>query len=104
MSIHPHVEPHLKELAKHFTPNYSSYWKKIGIYLKIEKGRLDAIESNYPADVDRCCNEMFSLWLDTDPNAIWSKVCDAIDSECKCCTVCTFSFVGKSVQLSIPFI
>ena len=77
------VEPLLQELANHFTPYYSSYWKKIGIYLKIAKGRLDAIESDHPGDVDRCCNEMFDLWLSTDRNATWSKVCKAIESECK---------------------
>jgi len=76
-------EPQLRELGNHFTPYYSSYWKKIGIHLKLEKGRLDAIESNHPGDVDRCCNDMFALWLDTDRDATWSKVCNAIESQCK---------------------
>ena len=75
--------PQLQEIAKHITPKYSSYWKKVGTFLKIEKGRLDAIESNHQGDVDRCCNEMFDLWLSVDHNATWSRIYDAIESECK---------------------
>ena len=94
-------QPNLADLAKYVTPRYSSYWKKIGIHLNVEKGRLNAIECDYKY-VDRCCDQMFALWRDTDHNATWSKVFDAIESACKYSM--QFSFVVKSVYISILFI
>ena len=41
---------------------------------------IDIIESNYGRDVKKCCLEMFRLWLNTNPNANWWEIVEALKS------------------------
>ena len=72
--------PQLKDLYTLLTPNYAAHWKVIGILLNIPKGRLDGIESSYPASSFRCCNKMLEMWLETNTSVTWKDVITAIDS------------------------
>ena len=42
---------------------YRARWKFIGIELGIGEHSLDAIEANYPRNVDDCLREMIHCWL-----------------------------------------
>ena len=72
----------MKDLAKHVTPKFAVHWKSIGEFLSIPKGKLDILGEDYKESVERCCNEMFDVWLDTDHTATWEKVLQAIEG-CK---------------------
>lgn len=78
------TKPEMKKLAECVTPKWAVYWKSIGRLLCIPKGQLDILGEDYSGKVERCCNEMFAAWLDTDLNATWEKVLEAIESsDCK---------------------
>jgi len=38
-------------------------WMELGLYLGLEQPVLDALESNYPRDVNRCLTETLARWL-----------------------------------------
>jgi len=85
--VHIHVlkgksKPEMKQLTEWVTPKFAVHWKSIGKSLYIPKGQLDILGEDYSRNVQRCCNEMFSTWLDSDPNATWEKVQEAIKN-CK---------------------
>ena len=75
--------PKLKQLAESLTPEFAVHWKSIGNSLGIPESQLDILGEDYSGDVQRCCNEMFSVWLDTDHKATWKKVLEAVDSGSK---------------------
>ena len=75
------ARPTLEELCRHITPEHASNWRKIGIQLGIFFSDLNAIEQVYPGLHEICCNEMFEKWLQSDPNATWNNVFDAVGIE-----------------------
>ena len=38
-------------------------WMNLGLSLGLDQPVLDALESNYPRDVDRCLTETLARWL-----------------------------------------
>jgi len=72
--------PLLKELYILITPDYAAYWKEIGVLLDIPEGRLAAINSNYPSDTMKCCNEMLAIWLKCNASVKWRDIITAVDS------------------------
>ena len=58
----------------------TTHWKEIGIQLLEKKydSKLDAIELDFSTNNTKCCNEMFKLWLQTDEQATWIKLLDAL--------------------------
>ena len=85
----------MKVLAEYVTPKFAVHWKSIGRFLGIPEGRLEILGEDYSRDVQRCCNEMLSVWLDLDQTATWEKVLGAVDRGRKCimiswiCPCCT---------------
>ena len=69
-------------IAEHVTPYYAAHWKSIGKFLQIPKGQLDVLELDYSKSEQRC-NQMFHKWLDTDLDATWRKVLEAVENGCK---------------------
>ena len=67
-------KPLLKELQNLVTPYYAASWKEIGLQLGIPKGILQSIEENFRTDIETCCNETLTEWLDTDVTASWGKI------------------------------
>ena len=65
---------------KHVCDKYADNWKRIGYYLDMPTGTLNAIERNFPSNVKWCCHQLFEEWLQIDSNASWDKVFSAIDS------------------------
>ena len=73
-------KPQWKDLLELITPNYSAHWKIVGAVLGIPKGRLDGIESCFPASSFKCCNRMLEMCLETNASVKWKDVITAIDS------------------------
>ena len=72
--------PKLKDLYNKVTPEYAAQWRIIGTLLDVSKGRLDGIERSFPSNAFWCCNKMLEIWLETDINATWRKMVEALDS------------------------
>ena len=45
-------------------------WHTIGVYLRLSKGKLDVIESDFP-NTDRRLTEMIDTWINTGTNCTW---------------------------------
>ena len=72
--------PLLQELQNLVTPYYAASWKEIGLQLGIAQGILQCIEIKFQTDVEKCCAEMFTKWLDTDVTASWGKLIQILNS------------------------
>ena len=72
--------PLLKQLQNLVTPYYATSWKEIGLQLGIAQGILQSIETNFQADIETCCTEMLTEWLDTDVTASWGKLLQVVYS------------------------
>ena len=72
--------PLMKDLIKYVCDKYAANWKRIGYYIDMPPGTLNAIERNFPSNAKWCCQQLFEEWLQTDSNASWNKVLSAIDS------------------------
>ena len=59
-------------------------WYDLGIELldPNDIGELNAIEAEYPSDLNKCCTEMFSLWLKNQPTASWNQLIEALRQPC----------------------
>ena len=55
-------------------------WFDVGLTLIGESGRndLDVMKHKYQRDIYPCCDAMFALWLQRDPEASWSKLIAAL--------------------------
>ena len=62
------------------TPWVAKKWYDLGLELletKYER-ELDIIEANYKTDVKTCCRQMFSKWLETQSDASWAQLIQAV--------------------------
>ena len=69
-------------LQRHVVPLVTSKWYRLGVELfdERERHKLDTIETNHKNNVDESCFEMFRTWLQTDTNATWSRIVEALES------------------------
>ena len=72
--------PSLKDLYQYVTALHATKWKVIGRKLGLPYEQLVEIETKYPTNVKRCCNQMLGNWLDIDTNASWRKLLKVIES------------------------
>ena len=84
-------KPLLKHLQNLVTPYYAASWKEIGLQLGIAQGILQSIEIKFQTDVEICCDEMFTEWLDTDVTASWGKLIQVVYSPAVTEIINTFS-------------
>ena len=75
-----HDRPALKLLNKHVRKGVSSKWHDLGLELleQEDEDELNSIESSNPNDVNKCCKEMFQLWLRKCTNATWKQLIQAL--------------------------
>ena len=72
--------PQLKDL-KHIMKDeagVTTEWYDIGLELLNDVVVLNNIRANHPTDVNRCCTEMFSKWLQREPDASWNQLAEAL--------------------------
>ena len=69
--------PTLKELTNEL--NSVSNWYTLGVNLNFKHYQLNTIESNHPADNNRCKIDMLGCWLDSTSNPNWDTVAKALD-------------------------
>jgi len=74
------TRPTPKDLQRWITRRYAAKWREIGTQLDLRDATLSIIQANHPCDVERCCNEMLSKWLEVDNTASWQKLFTAIDN------------------------
>ena len=72
--------PTLRELYEIVTPYFAAHWKRIGVFLNIRHGELDAINSDCLRNCQECCDRMLAKWLDVDTTASWKKLRNAVTS------------------------
>ena len=54
-------------------------WYDIGLeLLDSDTATLDLIKKNNPMDADECCTEMFKKWLESNSDASWDQLIDAL--------------------------
>ena len=73
--------PVLRDLVKHVVPLVQNNWYELGLYLLDPKheNELAIIEAaDMKNDTKTCCRKMFSKWLNTDDQASWDKVIEAL--------------------------
>ena len=61
-------------LLKRYTKSIAMQWSKLGIDLLGENEEFKIIMEKYSNDDEKCCSEMFRLWLDRDPKASWNQL------------------------------
>ena len=75
-----HQKPSPKFLNRYVRGAIGSKWHDLGIEL-LDYGdyeKLDTIEDEHPANLIKCCNEMFKLWLKKQPTASWNQLIEAL--------------------------
>ena len=74
-------KPTKEKLLDHVIPNVTSRWYILGVkLLKDQDSHLDVIESNHAGDNEKCCMKMFWYWLNTNTDATWLQIIDALRS------------------------
>jgi len=71
--------PELSELVNVITPHYAAQWRRIGVLLHITGGTLDAIEQEYPTNLNWCCDKMLQTWVETDGSPSWRTLVAVIN-------------------------
>ena len=52
----------------------TTLWVQLGYELSLDQSDLNIIAANNPHDVERCCLDVFNLWLEKQPKASWEKL------------------------------
>ena len=75
-------KPSMKMLQRHVIPYVATKWYRLGVELfdEREEHKLDTIKIDHKNDADECCFEMFHTWQQTNTNATWSRIVEALES------------------------
>ena len=74
--------PTRNELLDHVVPYVAAQWYILGVkLLKNDQGsHLDVIKSDHSGNNQMCCMQMFSYWLNTNTDATWKQLIEALQS------------------------
>ena len=74
--------PTKRKLLDHVVPYVAPHWYGLGAKLlkEDEESHLDIIESNHACDNKKCCMDMFRYWLNTNTDANWQQLIEALRS------------------------
>ena len=67
-------KPKLAEICRHIRDEAACRWRDLGLNLAVPVPQLDIIHMNHSHDIQSCCTEMFSYWLQADTEASWRKL------------------------------
>lgn len=77
-------KPQINDLNKFVRPKVARRWHDLGVELLsgVEDGvdKLYTIRENFPRDVETCCTEMFTYWLDKKDDASWNTLVTALEA------------------------
>ena len=72
------IKPELRDVLKELYTKVADRWEDLGIFLGIESGKLDAINSEN-RQVQSCLREMLKVWLKSvDPPPSWQILIKAL--------------------------
>ena len=71
-------KPTLKYLNCYVRGSVGLKWYDLGIELLDDFNALDRIKADNPTDLNKCCTEMFLLWLRKQPTASWNQLIEAL--------------------------
>ena len=76
-----HSPPALKHLQK-FREHIGDHWFDLGVELldNHDVGELVIIKKNFPRSTQKCCTEMFLLWLNRCTSASWVDLINALQA------------------------
>ena len=75
------TRPELRDLRRYIIPQYSAYWKVIGILLGLSNATLNIIEVNNSHSATGCCNDMLISWFRAENiSSTWENLFTAIES------------------------
>ena len=60
------LEPKIRDLLRFVVPEVQAHWEKVAfIALRYDTKTVDAIRERFQNNVNKCCQEMFEIWLKT---------------------------------------
>ena len=76
--------PILRNLYDHVVPSVAHKWRDLGVKLLhptlIEQRVLEVIAADHPHSVENCCKSMFEKWLNTQEDASWQQLLEALQT------------------------
>ena len=92
--------PRLKDLYNHVAGNVAAKWKELGVQLLRcdQTNQLDVIAANHPQNVVSRCQCVFENWLQTNVDATWNQLIEALKSP----GIQLDYFAGKLEQMLKP--
>ena len=71
--------PQLKDIENYVVIKCATNWKQLGKSLDIDDDWLNIFEKDNPHNCVNCCSRMLSEWLDSNPDASWAILLDAVN-------------------------
>ena len=76
--------PILRDLYDQVVPSIADKWKDLGVQLLdpslIDQRVLEVIAADHPHSVEDCCESVFEKWLNTQEDASWQQLLEALKS------------------------
>ncbi|XP_065917658.1 protein NLRC3-like [Dysidea avara] len=76
--------PILRDLYDQVVPSIADKWKDLGVQLLdpslIDQRVLEVIAADHPHSVEDCCKSVFEKWLNTQEDASWQQLLEALKS------------------------
>ena len=75
-------KPTKRKILDHVVPHVTPRWYVLGVKLLKEdqESHLDVLKLNHAGDNKMCCMEMFWYWLNTNTDASWQQLIEALRS------------------------
>ena len=71
------TRPTMEDLRQYVVPLVVTRWDDIGLALGLD---CETVRSNYKQDTAKCCEGVFSKWLETSDSASWDQLIKAVKS------------------------
>ena len=61
-------------------------WEELGLALNLSMSKIREIEANNPKSVRKCLKEVIVFWVQSNTEATWTMLCDALRSSLVNCS------------------
>ena len=68
----------MKDINNYVVIKCAANWRQLGENLDIDEDFLNIIEKDNPNRCENCCSKMLGDWLDSNVNASWKILLDAV--------------------------